>query len=94
METLSKVFSYKGSAITFNKNGAVMVNATEMAKPFGKRPVDWLQNQQSKEFINALAEVRNSTTADLVRVTKGGNDKKQSRYLGARRCRVRVCPLA
>lgn len=75
METLSKVFSYKGSAITFNKNGAVMVNATEMAKPFGKRPVDWLQNQQSKEFIKALAEVRNSTTADLVRVTKGGNDK-------------------
>lgn len=53
METLSKVFSYKGSAITFNKNGAVMVNATEMAKPFGKRPVDWLQNQQSKEFIKA-----------------------------------------
>lgn len=75
METLSKVFSYKGSAITFNKNGTVMVNATEMAKPFGKRPVDWLQNQQSKEFIKALAEVRNSTTADLVRVTKGGNDK-------------------
>lgn len=75
METLSKVFSYKGSAITFNKNGAVMVNATEMAKPFGKRPVDWLQNQQSKEFIKALAEVRNSTTVDLVRVTKGGNDK-------------------
>lgn len=75
METLSKVFSYRGSAITFNKNGAVMVNATEMAKPFGKRPVDWLQNQQSKEFIKALAEVRNSTTADLVRVTKGGNDK-------------------
>ena len=57
------------------KNGAVMVNATEMAKPFGKRPVDWLQNQQSKEFIKALAEVRNSTTVDLVRVTKGGNDK-------------------
>lgn len=75
METLSKVFNYNGSKITFNKNGVVMINATEMAKPFGKRPVDWLQNQQSKEFINALAEVRKSTTADLVRVTKGGNDK-------------------
>ena len=76
METLSKNFNYNGSSITFSKGYNVMVNATQMAKPFGKRPVDWLQNQQAKDFIEALAEVRNSTSADLVRVTKGGNDKK------------------
>lgn len=75
METLSKNFNYNGSSITFSKGYNVMVNATQMAKPFGKRPVDWLQNQQAKDFIEALAEVRNSTSADLVRVTKGGNDK-------------------
>lgn len=45
-----------------------------MARSFGKRPTDWLQNQQSQEFIKALAEVRNSTLADLVQVTKGGNN--------------------
>ena len=67
-------FSYNGSPISFDKGETVMINATEMAKPFGKRPVDWLQNQQSKDFIEALSEVRKSTLADLVKVAKGGNN--------------------
>lgn len=70
------VYDYKGSQISFISGDNVMVNATEMAKSFGKRPVDWLKYQQSQDYINALAEVRNVTSADLVRVTKGGNDKK------------------
>ena len=69
------VFAYQGKQITFKKGDSVMVNATEMAKPFGKRPIDWLKYQQSQEYINALSEVRNITSADLVRVMKGGNDK-------------------
>lgn len=72
----NQIFRYNGSSISFQKGDSVMVNATEMAKPFGKRPVDWLQNQQAKEFITALAEVRKSTSADLVKVTKGGYNKK------------------
>lgn len=72
---MGKVFTYNGAPITFSIGSSVMVNATEMAKPFGKRPIDWLQNQQSKEFICTLADVRKSTSADLVYVTKGGNDK-------------------
>lgn len=73
---LSRAYEYNGNLVRFDKvDGVTMINATQMAKPFSKRPVDWLQNQQAKDFIEALAEVRNSTTADLVRVTKGGNDK-------------------
>lgn len=67
-----KTFNYEGNSITFNSGDGVMVNATEMAKAFGKRAVDWLQNQQTQEFIEALTEVRKSTSADLVQVTKGG----------------------
>ena len=33
-----------------------------------------LKRQQPQEFINTLAEVRNVTSADLVKVTKGGNN--------------------
>ena len=33
-----------------------------------------LKRQQPQEFINTLAEVRNLTSADLVKVTKGGNN--------------------
>ena len=43
-----------------------------MAKPFGKRPVDWLRYQQSQEYINELSKVRNITLERLVQVTKGG----------------------
>lgn len=42
-----------------------------MAKPFGKRPVDWLRTQSAQDFINALSNVRKCTYADLVQVTEG-----------------------
>lgn len=67
------IYNYQGSNITFQRGDSVMVNATEMAKLFGKRPVDWLKYQQAKDFISALSEVRKVTSADLVKVRKGGD---------------------
>ena len=70
-----QLFNYNGNNVSFRKeNEHVFVNATEMAKPFLKRPVDYLQNQQTIDFIEELSKVRKSTLADLVRVTKGGNN--------------------
>lgn len=70
----NQTFNYNGTDITFlSSESNVMVNATEMASQFGKRPIDWLQNSQTQSFIDELAKVRKSTLADLVRVTKGGN---------------------
>lgn len=68
------VYDYKGSQISFMSGNNVMINATQMAKPFGKRPIDWLQNQSSIEYLNELSKVRKSTLADLVQVMKGGNN--------------------
>ena len=65
-------FDYKGSEISFINGDSVMINATQMAKPFGKEPKHWLLNQSTRDFIQALSEVRNLTSADLVKVTKGG----------------------
>ena len=71
---VSKMFTYNGSNVTFAKKGnLVMVNATQMAKPFGKRPTFWLNNQSTKEFLSELSGVRNLTPSDLVRVTNGDN---------------------
>lgn len=71
---VSKVFAYNGSSVTFAKKGnLVMVNATQMAKSFGKRPTFWLSNQSTKEFLSELSGVRNLTPSDLVRVTNGDN---------------------
>lgn len=73
METLSKVFNYNGSKITFNKNGVVRINATEMAKPFGKLAKDWLSNKSTKEFLASLSAVRRIPLTGLVIIKQGGN---------------------
>lgn len=76
MERLSnnQIFQYNGSPITFQKGDSVMVNATQMAKPFGKEPKFWLMNQSTTDYLNELSKVRNLTLTDLVQVTKGGNN--------------------
>ncbi len=52
-----------------------MVNATEMAKPFGKSANHWLRNQQTQEFLSELSTLRNRNLTDLVQVTNGGTDR-------------------
>lgn len=75
MERLSnnQIFQYNGSPITFQKGDSVMVNATQMAKPFGKSPKDFLKTDQTKTYIEALSEVRKIHSSDLVRVIYGDN---------------------
>ena len=69
-------FDYKGNQISFERGKEVMVNATQMAKSFGneKRPQFWLGNQYAKDYIEELSKARNIALADLVIVTKGGNN--------------------
>ncbi len=68
----NQIFKYGDNNITFQLgDGTVMVNATEMSKPFGKKPVHWLRNQYAKQFIESLLKVRNRTLADLLIVRDG-----------------------
>lgn len=67
------VYDYKGSKISFAYGENVMVNATEMAKSFGKRPAKWLELPSTKEFLAALTDVRKSDFA-LIQTEKGGID--------------------
>ncbi|MBQ5900691.1 MAG: KilA-N domain-containing protein [Clostridia bacterium] len=70
-------FNYEDTPISFrNDDGSVMVNATQMAKRFGKRPIDWLNLPSTKEFLNELTEVRKSNNAinQLVTTKRGGLD--------------------
>ena len=50
-----------------------MVNATEMAKPFGKRPVKWLELPSTKEFLSIMGEVRKSDI-EFIKTVKGGSN--------------------
>lgn len=72
--SVSTVFAYDGANVTFaKKDGVVMVNATQMAKPFGKKAADWLKTDYVKDFINTMTEVKKINSSDLLRVTYGNN---------------------
>lgn len=65
-------FPYKGSNISFNfTDTSKMINATEMAKPFGKRVNDFLNLPQTNNFIKILI-TRFSCNKDFIVKTVRG----------------------
>lgn len=76
MDSSIQIFDYNGNGVTFRKGDTVMVNATEMAKPFGKLAKDWLSNKSTNEFIHTLSAVREIPLTDLVVVKQGGNEEQ------------------
>jgi hypothetical protein len=56
-------FIYQETQIHFllQNEGEVMVNATDLAKAFGKETKDFLRNETTKAFINAFIETENAT---------------------------------
>ena len=56
------------------EDNSLMVNATQMAKQFNKRPVDWLRLPSTISFIEELSSVRKSHTSEFQAViTKVGS---------------------
>lgn len=51
-------YDYEGTPVSFSKGDGVMINATEMAKPFGKNVRQWFDNPGTHEFIETLAVAR------------------------------------
>lgn len=53
----NNIFNYNGTDITFlSGNGDVMINATQMAKPFGKQVYEYLRLSSTNELIKAITE--------------------------------------
>ncbi|MEE9944088.1 MAG: KilA-N domain-containing protein [Pseudomonas asiatica] len=67
---------YEGQAVRFNSEG--WVNATDVAKRFGKRPVDWLKQEDTKLYMQVMADALGLDTKvtqghfGLVRTARGG----------------------
>lgn len=72
MQNQIQIFQYSGSPITFHKGNSVMVNATEMAKPFGKRCNDFLSAKSTNQLINSLSAKTGISATSLVVVNQGG----------------------
>lgn len=68
-----QIFQYNQNSVSFQMGAENrMVNATQMAKPFGKRVQHFLSTEQTKEFMNVLSQSRNLGFDKLVIVSKGG----------------------
>ncbi|MCP9764952.1 KilA-N domain-containing protein [Lacihabitans soyangensis] len=66
-------FVYGGSEIEFDLTGmAIMVNATEMGKAFGKSAKDFLRVEPTQSFIRALSQKENMPSEKIVKVVNGG----------------------
>jgi len=77
MSELTK-FDYEGNNITFVfTDGNKMVNATEMAKPFGKPVGNFLRLAETKKFIKVLekrySHLNIANNREVLRVLKGGD---------------------
>lgn len=68
-----QIFQYNENPVSFQMGPENrMVNATQMAKPFGKRVQHFLSTEQTKEFMNVLSQSRNLGFDKLVIISKGG----------------------
>lgn len=68
-------FEYQGQPVQFTTAG--WINATEIAKRFGKRPVDWLKQAETRAYVEVLADAlgKSKVTQDhfgLVETSRGG----------------------
>ncbi|QJD79573.1 KilA-N domain-containing protein [Spirosoma rhododendri] len=69
-------FSYEGQEVEFDTSDPkLMVNATEVAKIFGKLTADFFRLDQTKAFINECLNYGNSHNSD-------GEKNGHSRFLG------------
>jgi hypothetical protein len=77
-KNLSAVMQFQGKNIAFQEiDGKMMVNATQMAKPFGnsKKPDNWLRTQQARDLINVVSVSHKCATTDLQLVRQGGKNQ-------------------
>lgn len=65
-------FDYQGQFVRFTGEG--WINATDVAKRFGKRPADWLKQDETRQYLSALAEALNCDPGSLLKTKRGRFD--------------------
>ena len=71
----NNIFKYNGTDITFlSGNGDVMINATQMAKPFGKQVYEYLRLPSTNELIKVKAGKSRIAEDQLVKTIRGGTN--------------------
>lgn len=63
-------FNYQGQPVRFNSDG--WINATDVAKRFGKRPAEWMRLPDTQKYMEALARHLNVRESHLLIRTERG----------------------
>ncbi|MBI46758.1 KilA-N domain-containing protein [Marinobacter adhaerens] len=72
-------FDYQGQFVRFTTEG--WINATDVAKQFGKRPTDWLKQDETKQYLAALAEALTCDPESLVKTSRARADRGGGTWL-------------
>lgn len=71
-----QIFCFENAPVTFCQTiGSIMINATEMAKHFGKQPSDWTRLKQTEEFLSSLSTVRGIPRTKFIQIRQGGQNR-------------------
>lgn len=62
-------FNYQGQPVRFNTAG--WINATDVAGRYDKRPIDWLKQDETKNYLAALADALNCDPESLLETRRG-----------------------
>jgi len=82
MKSKNKIFKYEDQEITFKitEGNGFMINADEMAKPFGKIPDKFLQLKSTKKYLQILEkyypEISNCNDIQFYKVVTEGPEKE------------------
>lgn len=92
----NKVCLFKETPITFiiDKNNNMMINATEMAKPYGKKVNEFMSNSTTTEFINEALKSGNSRFLNVFSQNDLFYSVQKNRNVDAPRFSLEVCSMA
>lgn len=69
---LSTIFNYNGNNVAFIKTSyGILINATDMARPYNKRPVDYLRQIYVNELVSTIVSQTHISEDQLVIKMRG-----------------------
>lgn len=72
---LSTIFNYNGNNVAFIKTSyGILINATDMARPYNKRPVDYLRQIYVNELVSTIVSQTRISEDQLVIKMRGSSE--------------------
>lgn len=72
-------FEFNGEGHSFDEQG--WFNATEAAKRFDKRPIDWLRLPETEKYISAMCRKSKVRLSHFVKTRRGGSTSTRGTWL-------------